>query len=290
MPVYKGMEAAKKAASKASTSNFIQNLTLREDGDSARIRFLTSADEIVSGLFHRNKVPQGYIENVLCTENEECGYCVEGDKPSFKFIAWVWVHEVLHAKQTNTEWKTTKRGTRTYFREKVDSPQILRQGFYLYRDFETWYSRYGSLTDRDYEIERQGAAGSTKTRYKPIPLDPEPLGFKVKGLPELEDIAEGSADEMPEIRIIDSKTAPKTKTKDTDDSDSEEESKSSVRRVPKPLRKKEQEDEEPEEEEEEEKPAPKATRSKDDDDDDDDKPKAKKSRKSKSEDDEDIPW
>ena len=75
---------------------------LSGDGAEARVRFLT--EEPINFYEHTVKTYRGgkeRYENVLCSGDDDCGYCQDGDKPSFKGAFLIWDYSEFETKDKN---------------------------------------------------------------------------------------------------------------------------------------------------------------------------------------------
>src|SRR3990167_4748666 len=73
-------------------------LWLTDDGESAKIRFLTDGDEIYWEWFHRLEDRAGKFQGEkICKRSaleEPCEYCDDNIKSVFQWLAWVFVYYV----------------------------------------------------------------------------------------------------------------------------------------------------------------------------------------------------
>ena len=145
MPRISGRDAIKQAVKDYGGSGF-NFFSLKNDGDRATVRFLHKDDKDLD-LFVVHKVEvdgkQQYIE---CLQNEDCPLCKAGNTPGLKVFF--------------TMYDVAKDETVIWDRGPGIVDQIL--GF---------IDKYGYLNNRNYEIVRHGAAGSTKTTYQLFPED-----------------------------------------------------------------------------------------------------------------------
>ena len=63
----------------------LYNLFLKDDGDEAQVRFLT--EEPVNFYAHNIKSVRGgneRFDTFVCTQDDDCPFCEDGDRPSYK--------------------------------------------------------------------------------------------------------------------------------------------------------------------------------------------------------------
>jgi len=136
-----GWDSAKEVAEKSrGGGSFIK---LENDGDKIMVAFLGE--------------PEGkeihWVDGgtELC-EGEDCKRCKKGP-PQAKFSINVFV---------KTQFTKLKKG---YDEEDIEEVRIFEQGIYFFNDLVATDEKYG-FEKYWFEIERQGKAKSTKTRYK----------------------------------------------------------------------------------------------------------------------------
>ena len=123
---------------------------LKDDGDEARVRFLT--EEPVNFEEHNVKSVKGGKEiynNVLCSD-KNCPYCADGDKPQFKGAFLIFDYTPFEVKDEKTGKKKKVKGSVKLY---VAGSKVLAQ-------LDRLSNKYG-LTDRDYDISRSGKGTST---------------------------------------------------------------------------------------------------------------------------------
>jgi len=194
------------------------------DQESFVFRFMADEDGVVNGYFHRVPMEQNdrsWTQDVPCL-GDDCPYCKSEDtkisKKSYKFLTWAWVYYRLHTKADEEgKWEPVEKDEATFYKEPIDKPMILKQGYYFSRLLTAIYAKYGTLVDRDYECIRNGTG--LDTSYSLFPEDKKPVSKKIKAaIKELEDldgIIEGSNQNLTPIK-------PKEKVKDEDEEYSEE--------------------------------------------------------------------
>jgi hypothetical protein len=189
MSLVKGIDAIKKAqkeVEKKMKGTGGDNFYLKSDGDSALIRFLTNGDELIAGQFHRvSKMSNNgnkYWDEMFCSGDDDCPYCNSDEpdeiKTSFRFIAWVWVHEKRHEEQLDEEWEAKEVDDELKYIEKINKPMLFRHGYNLSIIITALYTKYGSLIDRDFEIARSGSG--LNTRYSVLPEEKSKMPAEVK--------------------------------------------------------------------------------------------------------------
>lgn len=123
---------------------------LAKDGDEATVRFLT--EEPINFYEHTLKrVRNGkeFYDTVVCTQDSDCPYCADGDRPSFKSAYLVWDKREFEAKDSKGK-KVKRKG----------SVKLYVQGTRVTSQLDRLQSRYG-LTNREYTISREGSGTST---------------------------------------------------------------------------------------------------------------------------------
>ena len=180
------------------------------DGDIARFHFLTNGIDpnMVGTRFHRfgqGRETRYYLCLRVYTGNQEpCKWCEQGhDQTNARFACWIYVHNILHAsgagQPDDVEWKTTKVGKKTLFREEVKKPFLWKSAAGMKQKwFNMVMNAYNVSDDLQlslYELYREGVeleteyemtipkGGEGKAISKKI-LDSE----EVSELPTVEDI------------------------------------------------------------------------------------------------------
>lgn len=214
-----GVAYARKRAKERQAQFSSPFLFLRENGDRARVRFLTDTEQFVHGMFHRPYDGKKVDDPVVCPETDDkpptiegmgetCNFCEQerrSDKkqrPGYKYFAWVYVYHILHTNQNPrlekdpnaVTWKAMKLGrgdaAATYYKQEVNKVKMLMFGQPLFDDLlaliaeadeEADEDAEGSgLLKRDYSFVRNGARFDTKTTYTFVPANKETvLGEKV---------------------------------------------------------------------------------------------------------------
>lgn len=136
----------------ASGSFFV----LRDDGDTARVRFLYEGIDDVEGYaVHQIEMPDGKKRYVNCLRQyndplEKCPFCE----------AHIPVKPKLFIKLYNEDEKEC---------------QIWERGKTYFQRIASLSARYNPLYDQIIEIERNGKKGDMKTEYVFYPTDKEPI-------------------------------------------------------------------------------------------------------------------
>ena len=188
-------------------------------GDISLIRFLTDGDSLGRARYHAVKqmFPSGksFDKQILCTRSEgNCDQCARGVRSSLKLFFWVYVYHVLRGKQNfalandpDAEvWKKVKRGTKQYYKEEVNAPRLLvtgpGKGLYVLGAFTTYFNKFETLLDRDYEWSREGS-GRDDTAYTLIPDEVRDVPFQKVELPTLEDVIRGNVEREQQQEVVD---------------------------------------------------------------------------------------
>lgn len=145
---YEAVEEEKKKqdAREEARGKQLYKFFLKNDGDEADIHFLT--EEPITFYEHCIVGRGGKIENYICV-GEDCSFCEDGNKPSFKGAFLVW--DKRPYKYTDKNGKTKKgKGQLKLF---VQGARVLSQ-------LDRISSKYG-LTNRDVTISRSGTGQNT---------------------------------------------------------------------------------------------------------------------------------
>lgn len=164
-----------------------------KEGDKVRVRFLTDMEDGLEVVFHDS---YALGVNVPCQEafGRECKYCEDQDLRTRSQYVWsVYDYEAKEVKLLMAP-----------VNQCSPVPQIAAV-----------YESYGTLTDRDYEIKRQGKGQNTT--YTVLPLEKKVFrNKKVKPLSEqsiLKIIDKAYPDEETDYTDDEEETKPKTKGK-----------------------------------------------------------------------------
>lgn len=153
-----------------------------EDAKIARIRFLTDVKDAESVWVHNvaklSRTGKRFTEEVYCMRQEgaECEFCHnESSKAPVKkkIMFWVYVYDILHLNNnTDQTWQSIMYMEKKYFVEPIHDTRLLTfgPGFnnYLETKVMSWKSRFGNITDRNYEWVREGY-GMKDTSYDLVP-------------------------------------------------------------------------------------------------------------------------
>jgi len=198
--------------SKERESQFKQSFVyLRDDGERARIRFLSDADsDFVHGVFHRQFTGNKLSDPVLCLndsdtipegiEETECRLCALKDATARQmFFAWVYVYHILHPHQnprldedaTAPHWEPVKLGNRTMFKQNVGQVRMLLGGKKMLDSIVGLHEELGGLLETDFSFIRSGIRKSSDTTYSFVPAKSvtkpdEKVTEAIKTLPDLE--------------------------------------------------------------------------------------------------------
>ena len=122
---------------------------LSDDGDEAQVRFLT--EEPVNYYAHSVPEKGGRYQEHICTQDDDCEYCNEGDKPQFKSAYLIW--DKREYETTNEKGKKVKKSgcLRLYTQGTKVTSQLAR------------ISSKSGITVKDLNIVRSGKG--TQTSY-----------------------------------------------------------------------------------------------------------------------------
>lgn len=151
--IVKGIAGIKEATKKSATQ-----LKLKS-GESAVIRILTPADEIISVYEHVEQI-NGNWQTITCLGRNECPLCQAGKRPQFKSYL-----VVAHRDDENK--------VKIFKASKKVAVQLLGL-----------VEEYGDITKRDFKIFRQG--DKLDTTYQFFPRDPEKDDLSKYELPDVE--------------------------------------------------------------------------------------------------------
>jgi hypothetical protein len=145
-----GIDSIKEVMDKYSSSS-ADFFILKEDGEQARVRFNHEDDKDLD-IYVVHKVTLGgkdrYVE-CLGSEGKPCPLCNGGHRPQVRIFLTLWDNR-------DGKMKIWDRG-------KTEIANIIGL-----------VTRYGKLNSREFDIERHGKKGDTKTTYQIFPCDPSP--------------------------------------------------------------------------------------------------------------------
>lgn len=182
---------------------------LKDDGDEADLRFLT--EEPVNFFEHTlkgSKSGKEVFETYTCT-GENCPFCEDGDKPTYKGAYLVIDHREFEYKDQKGKKQTGK-----------DQIRLFVQGMKVVSQLDRISDKYG-LSNRDVTFIRLGSG--TQTTYTIERGDEEKLSSKeIKGLlPEkLREEYDGTMDSL--YDIIEEQLVMNTKDYEPDSDDDED--------------------------------------------------------------------
>lgn len=207
-----GVAYARKRAKERQAQFSSPFLFIRDNGERARIRFLTDAEQFVQGMFHRPYDGKKVDDPVVCPEQDDnpptiegmgevCDFCEmerktnKKQRPGYKYFAWVYVYHILHTGQnprlekdaSAPVWKAVKLGrgdaAATFYKQEVGKVKMLMFGQPLFDDLLALIaeadedadedSEGSGLLKRDYSFVRNGARRDTKTTYTFVPANKE---------------------------------------------------------------------------------------------------------------------
>lgn len=190
---------------------FINRVSLADDKERVKLRFLTDADDMLYGTFHRVKATgeKGgqFIDMVPCLPGcEECKKSEPAQKQKLIFL-WAWVYNVLHKNRYgkgSEDWPEKIVGRSTFYNEKVNGVRLFRFSAFYRGDIDLAFDEANTIVDRDYDWVRSGVKGTTKPSYSlkqsgtPSEL-PENMLRWIDALPSLENVAMRKVRTLPEL-------------------------------------------------------------------------------------------
>lgn len=182
---------------------------LKDDGEEADVRFLT--EEPVNFYEHNLKRGDNRYEQFCCT-GEDCPFCADGDKPTYKGAYLIVDHR---------EYEYERDGKKQSGKDQL---RLFVMGMKVVSQLDRISDRYG-LSNRDVTIIRLGKG--TQTTYTIERGEEEDLSTKeIKAfLPErLRDSYDGTMDSL--MNIVEEQLLMLTKDNGLDDDDDEEEEES----------------------------------------------------------------
>ena len=133
----------------------LYNFFLKDDGDEAQVRFLT--EEPVNFYAHNIKSVRGgneRFDTFVCTQDDDCPFCEDGDRPSYKGAYLVYDKRTIETKDPKTGKKKKIHG----------QIRLYTQGMRVISQLDRLSSRYG-LTKCDYIIARVGKGQNTSYTF-----------------------------------------------------------------------------------------------------------------------------
>ena len=238
----------------------LYGLFLKDDGDEATVRFLT--EEPVNFYAHTVRVMRGgkeRFDTCVCTQDEDCDLCADGDRPSFKGAYLIYDKRTFDAKDRKTgKTKKVHGQIRLYI-----------QGMRVIGQLDRLSKRYG-LTKYDYTITRSGSGQSTTYMFDREADSNDKLSKKEieNLLPEkLRDMYDGTmeslysiVEEQIELMLpgnddIEEESSRRSSSK-YDDDDEDEDDAEELRKHRRNLVSDDDEDEDDEDDDEDEEPSP----------------------------------
>lgn len=177
-------ETRKEAKRQEQRRGTLFRLFLTEDGEERDVRFLTEEPM----TFYEHTVPNGKrYKNVICTGDEHCPYCNDGDDPSMKGAFLVW---------DATPYKDGKG------KKHNGSIKLYVAGTKICTQLDRIHTKYG-LTNREITIVRMGEGQSTTysfERGEKSKLSEKEIKAMLKNLPDaLSKLYDGTADSLYDI-------------------------------------------------------------------------------------------
>ncbi len=204
----RGVAYARKRA-KERQAQFSSNfLFIRDDGERARIRFLTGLEDFLQGMFHKPYIDGKGYDPVVCVETDDDPPTIEGmgdvcslcelerktdtkHRPGYKYFAWVFVYTILHRNQNPylekdanaAKWKPVQLGKGeaaiTFYKQEVNKVKLLLFGQPMFDQLlalnvgEEDADEDINILARDFSLVRNGARKDTKTTYTFVPANKE---------------------------------------------------------------------------------------------------------------------
>lgn len=137
--------------------------SLKDDGDSATVRFLHDGEEDLDWYIVHETEIAGKKKKIKCTEEADCPACQQIGRPQLKIFLQ------LITKEEPDKLKVWERGRKFI-------PKIM-----------SFIQRYGTLSGQSIDVERMGRKGDTNTDYQLYPLQRDDK--TTADLPEREQLA-----------------------------------------------------------------------------------------------------
>lgn len=191
----KSFEAKMSKTSNKNESNFLRDLYLTDDNDAALFTVLKRPIAADIHKIYDEVTKRQYLE--LCVgESGNCTWCKQDHAATTYFAMWVWVYNIDHTKQNDEgNWKRHTGGTRTYFREEVNSLRLLRRPRSSWVGFAEIQETYGNYMGRELLMRRHGVKRSIDTTYTISSREKikfsSPMKKLVKSLPKLSLVLKG---------------------------------------------------------------------------------------------------
>ena len=145
----------------AGNGNHISYFSLRNDGDSAIVRFnIHGLSDIAVDSVHRVKTNDGKTRVVSCLRStphdpiSDCPLCEHGEQLNYRLFIPLVVYEQVDG--GNVELKAA----------------VWEQGIKTRNTLKGLIEEYGDLTENLFKVTRHGAAGSKDTTYSILPANP----------------------------------------------------------------------------------------------------------------------
>ncbi len=190
----RGLDFLMSQRAKISASrDYVPKLFLRTNGDIAKFRFMTDIADVISHNFHEVSV-QGrsrtFTKDVICGRKvalnkdtqeldftggvDECVYCNRQEPLQmwWKGVAWVYTYGIFSVAKTNDRQQPARRLEAHGFAEVINEPRLLILKGLIADMVGSAGGRYGTLCDRNYELERKGKEAAQY--YELVGLDRSP--------------------------------------------------------------------------------------------------------------------
>ena len=183
-----GMDRAMKVeAANRQSSDFITWFRLRDNGDTARFRILSAAEEgmrtvephVVESFYVHSVQSEDkrYWSDRICektiVEGEtpvgKCRYCDQGNQLKFGYAIWVYVYDFTYPRYTAGAEPVTRAGETVYQLTVNQAMPWLETRFGVKGQIQGLYQTRGTFSDADYVLIRNGAKGSMDTSFQLFP-------------------------------------------------------------------------------------------------------------------------
>jgi hypothetical protein len=212
--------------------NFIRGLKIKEDGESARIWFLTEGDDVFFESFHWCDNADAGEKLQLCAKSlgQTCANCeLSEEKGSGVGAArtefFLWVYELEHyyiEKPKKVDSMKVRIGSLVLYKVDVNAPMLMRYSVAHRATIKNRWERHGTLTDRPFFWIRSGEKASTRYELEADDKERMPKDLKelMNTLPDPEDVALGKVDKL-DGEKTEEKSSKKYAVRDVEEDDEE---------------------------------------------------------------------
>ncbi len=185
----------------------IWHVRLREDAEYCRLRFLNDHDEWFWERFHRTfrvddqgrKKFGGFKICVNSFLGQACDLCNGGSQANTQVLVWCFEIEHFHTSApSNAKTEQVEVGSRTYWKQVVNEPRIMRLPTAHLGTIKIKAERLGSLLGHEFEWIRSGVRDTKRPSYTLEVMKEAEMPKEIKeiaaALPSLEDVATGKAE------------------------------------------------------------------------------------------------